>query len=119
MIKIDNENYLKVMKSFENSKVSIVSYDETLHRLVLRLYNKTNKMFLFIILLGVNEIKGNFRWNNSDLVYKKASKDEYFDCLLDNKNDFEIFFDGGMFMIKGKRSNLLPEDFTPSSAKSD
>ena len=111
MIRIDNKDYIKVMEDFHNSKVSMISYDETLHRSVIRLFSETNKMFLFIILLGVFKMKGCFSWNESNLVYNRPKEGEYFACLRDNKNNFEIFFDGGIFMIKGNKSKLSLKDF--------
>lgn len=114
MIRIRSENYTNELKNFENSRVSVVSYDETLSRFVLRLFNEKEKLFLFIILLGTNKMRGCFRWRKSNLIYKhpsNANKD--YACLIDNSNDFEVIFNGGIFMIKGDKAKLSPEDFIP------
>jgi hypothetical protein len=104
---IDVEKYNRELTNFKGSNAKIWSYDKTLGRFLLRLWNfdkdkqkVTNEVFIAV--LSCEYIMGPFTWNNSNIrIEKEVDKDtnEILFTVVDKQAGFRLTASGGIGIL--------------------
>jgi hypothetical protein len=102
MINIEEKDFTYALQQYSGAYAEVWMYSASLKRLLLRLYLKDKRGFLYLLAVSCHSMSGPFAWVDNEIEIAREPENEngqLITRITDRRAGFELVCKGGVYLI--------------------